>query len=603
VHVSDFIAKFLVKKSVDLVFTITGAGSVRLIESVSKQGIKYICPHHEQAAVMASLARMRVTGRPAVCLVTGGPGAANTLIGIANAFLDSMPCIIIAGQEKVEFFESDRGLRGMGIQGLHMVDINESVTKYAAVIYGADQAPAIMQKAFDEAYSERPGPVWIEVPQDVQWDDISDDVLDDCWRNINEDVPEAIDTHRFDFEVGEALKLLKNSERPLLWVGHGVRSAGALDIFYQLVDVLEVPILASWQGADILSDDHELFAGRAGIYGQRWANLALQNCDFLMTLGTRLAIPQRGYKDDEFARSAKKVIVEIDKEELEKFNFKIDVPVRGDVGIFMSDMLKKINEDKILFERKENWIQKIDDWRSRYPMVTESAYSSDSKVNSYAFISKLSNHLNPLDIVVTDMGTALTCTHATIKLKKGQRLITSTGLGEMGFGLPGSIGVALGDQKGNVVLIVGEGSFMMNIQELQTIKGNDLPIKIFLLNNSGYLSIKHTHKALYGDDISGDPTATAPSTGVTFPSFEKIAKVFNFGYSYVNDIGKVDSVISEALASKKAIIVDIDMDCEQELTPKSALKIRKDGSMYSPPLEDLYPFLSEDELREQMIIK
>ena len=601
--VSDFVADFLVRKSVDLVFTITGAGAVRLIESVNRKGIKYVCPHHEQAAVMASLARMRITGKPAVCIVTGGPGAANTLIGLADAFLDSMPCIIIAGQENVEFFESDRYLRGMGIQGLDMLNINTSVTKYAAVISEADQAPEIMHKAFFEAYSGRPGPVWVEIPQNVQWSKISKDLLENIWVSGLEDYIEKLEKNQFVYEVTETLNLLRKSERPLLWVGHGVRSAGAVDIFRELADTLQVPVLASWLGADIFGDYHELFAGRAGTYGQRWANLALQNCDFLMTLGTRLALPQRGYRDDEFAPTAKKVVVEIDKNELEKFKFKIDVPVKGDVGVFIKELLKKIKEDKMIFTRNHYWLQKISDWRSSYPMVRTNDYTSQSKVNSYAFISKLSNHLDPLDIVITDMGASLTCTHATIQLKKSQRLITSTGLGEMGFGLPGAIGVALGSPKGQVVLIVGEGSLMMNIQELQTMVGYNLPIKIFLLNNNGYLSIKHTHNALYGKDTVGDPSATMPTTGVTFPDFEKIATAYGIGYSSARSIEEVDSLVSKALDSDKAVLVNIEMDCDQELIPKSALKIREDGSMYSPPLHDLYPFLSPEELSSQMITK
>lgn len=588
-RVSDYIAQFLRDQDVDLVFTITGAGNIRLIESISEAGIQYVCPHHEQAAVMAALTRMRMNGKPAVCVVTGGPGAANTLISVADAHLDSLPCIIIAGQEKAEFLSPPNAMRGKGVQGLDMVGIMSTVTKFATCVTHAADIRCAMEQAFQEAHSGRPGPVWIDVPQDVQWADIEPAAL----RGYT---APAVPQVAMQEAAEAALGLLKNAERPLLWVGHGIRLAGCEEEFKQLLDRLGVPALVSWQAADLVADTHPLYVGRAGTYGQRWANLALQNCDLLITLGTRLAIPQRGYNDAEFARAAKKVIVEIDPVEMDKFKFHIDVPVRGNVKDFITALL----DAKPVSAQVTAWTEKCRDWRNRYPM-SQPPQDPQAPVNSYWFIDRLSEHLPADSVIVTDMGTSLTCTHATIRIKDGQRLMTSTGLGEMGFGLPGAIGAALGATPGRpIVFIGGEGSLMMNLQELQTAKHLGLPIKMFLLNNNGYLTIKHTHNALYKS--AGQASATGPASGVSFPDFADVAPAFGFEFRRIHNAQGLDAWIQDVLASPGSVFAEVVMSEFQELVPKSSLKVLADGRMMSPPLEDLYPFLRPEELAREMII-
>lgn len=594
-RVSDFIAEFLAKQGVDLVFTITGAGNVRLIESACQAGIRYICPHHEQAGVMSSLARLRVGGRPAVSIVTGGPGAVNTLSGIADAFLDSLPCIIIAGQEKAEFMDPANRLRGKGVQGLDMVGVMGPVTKYAACISRPADVRRVMERAFHEATTGRPGPVWVEVPQDVQWANVEPESL----VGFESGLPVARQQSDMVAAARATLALLREAKRPLLWVGHGIRLAKTEQSFRQLFNTLGVPALVSWQAADLVPDDHLLYVGRAGTYGQRWANLALQNCDLLIALGTRLAIPQRGYNDAEFARAAKKVIVEIDPAELGKFRFHVDVPVLGNVADFLPALADASREHPAPAGRWVAWLDRCRTWRKQYPMAQEPR-GDETGINSYWFIDRLSEHLRRDDIIVTDMGTSLTCTHAAIRLKDGQRLLTSTGLGEMGYGLPGAIGAALADPQRRVCLIVGEGSLMMNLQELQTMQHHGLPIKIFMLNNSGYLTIKHTHHALYGS--GGTATATAASTGVSFPNFSQLAPAFGIDYRRIDSPEGLDKWIQGALAGTGAVFAEIVMPEYQELIPKSAIKARADGSFYSPPLEDLYPFLDREELAREMLI-
>jgi acetolactate synthase-1/2/3 large subunit len=601
-RVSDYIAKFLAAKGVDLIFTITGAGNVRLIEAIHNAGIRYICPHHEQAAVMAALTRLRISGKPAVCLVTGGPGAANTLIAVADAHLDSLPCILIAGQEKVEFVDPPNRMRGKGVQGLDMVNIMSSVTKFATCLKQATDIRSILEQAFHEANTGRPGPVWVDVPQDLQWTQIDPDSLPSYKTSVS-NVPKFVDMKN---AANTTLALIKNAKRPLLWVGHGIRLSKSEEVFHRVFNALGVPALVSWQAADLVPDDHPLYVGRAGTYGQRWANLALQNCDLLITLGTRLALPQRGYVDAEFARAAKKVIVEVDPVEMDKFTFPIEVPVLGDVGDFITQLEEQlpssVSTGKSIFNF-EDWSKKCNDWRTRYPMShppTPENNNANSGINSYWFIERLSAYLSKEDIIVTDMGTSLTCTHATIRIKDGQRLVTSTGLGEMGFGLPGAIGAALGAPGRRIVLIAGEGSLMMNLQELQTVQHLQLPIKIFLLNNNGYLTIKHTHNALF--QSAGEASATGPQTGVSFPDFSKISPAFGLEFNRIKDVEGLDVWIQHVLATEGSVLGEVMMPEFQELIPKSSLKLRADGSLYSPPLEDLYPYLSPEQLKQEMLI-
>ena len=598
--VSDYIAKFLRDKDVDLVFTITGAGNIRMIESINRYGIKYICTHHEQAAVMAAIARFRVSGKPAICLFTGGPGAANTLTGVADAFLDSIPCIVIAGQEKVEFINNSNALRGKGVQGLKMVQIMSSVTKYSTFLHNPIEIREVLEKGFEMAYEGRPGPVWIEIPQDLQWAEVNPSNM----QGFSKVQQPGVESEKFSDAVLKTIELLNSAKKPLIWVGNGVRLAKSEENFLKLIELLQVPVLVSWQGADILEDSHPLYVGRAGIYGQRWANFALQSCDLLLCLGTRLAIPQRGYVDKEFAPNAKKIIVDIDPAEIEKFTFPVEVPVVGNVKEFIEILLNRVSRIEIKSQnaiKYKDWMEKCRDWRKRFPMSNPPDLTNiniELGVNSYWFIERLSHHLEENDIIVTDMGTSLTCTHATIRLKKGQRLVTSTGLGEMGFGLPAAIGASLADRSRRVILITGEGSLMMNLQELQTLKHHNLPIKIFILNNNGYLTIKHTHNSLF--DSLGTAEATSPQTGLSFPNFAKLSAAFDIMFSRVDSPLDLDSFIDKSLQFKESIISEVLMPEFQELIPKSSLKRREDGSIYSPPLEDLYPFLTAEALAKEM---
>ena len=582
-RLSDYVASFFKNKGTDICFAITGAGNIRIIESFSDV-MKYVCPHHEQAAVMSAITYWRISKKLPVVTVTGGPGALNSLMGLADAHLDSIPLILIAGQEKAEYIESNQNMRALGVQGLRMWEVVESLTKKSFIVTDPTKIKLVLDEAYAEATSGRPGPVWIEIPQDIQWSEV---------------IPENLVSNSFENNVSNftnedsdfILSAINSSKRPLIWAGNGIRLSDSVDAFKKLLEKLQIPVLSTWQAADIIKDDHPLFVGRAGQYGQRHANFALQSCDLLICLGTRVALPQRGFNDNNFAPNALKIVVDIDKTELSKFNFDNYKSMCCNV----KDVIDKLNQKIESSMSFSKWKNLCDYWKSKYPMVNED-YTSEG-VNSYFFIDRLSDFLNDDEIIVTDMGTSLTCTHATIRLKKNQRLVTSTGLGEMGFGIPGAVGASLASGK-RVVLVCGEGSLMMNLQELQTIQSLKLPIIILMLNNSGYLTIKHTHHALYKSE--GNATATDDKNGVTFPDFKKVALAFDYHYKLVDDKSSLEDLLDSLPSIGSSIFVEIKMPKYQELIPKMAVQINEKGEMYTPSLEFMYPFLPNDVVDQEM---
>lgn len=584
-RLSDYIAKFFKEKGSDICFAITGAGNIRIIESLSNV-MKYVCPHHEQAAVMSAITYWRTSNKLPVVTVTGGPGALNSLIGLADAHLDSIPLILLAGQEKAEYVKNQTHMRALGVQGLKMWEVVQNLTKKSYLVTNPNDIHSILEEAYLEATTGRPGPVWIEIPQDLQWVEVEDE-------NINLPNIEIKNNTVSDQDVEYILSAIKSAKRPLIWSGNGIRLSESLVQFKSLLEKLQIPVLSTWQAADIIKDDHPLFVGRAGQYGQRHANFALQSCDLLLCLGTRVALPQRGFNDANFAPNATKIIVDIDDTELSKFEFENYKPICSDVRQVIEKLSNKVDEI-ISFE---SWLSLCNVWKKKYSMVNED-YSSEG-INSYFFIDKLSDYLNDDEIIVTDMGTSLTCTHATIRLKKDQRIITSTGLGEMGFGIPGAVGASLASDK-RVVLVCGEGSLMMNLQELQTVQNLNLPIILLLLNNSGYLTIKHTHHALY--KTNGNAAATDARNGVTFPNFEKIAYAFDLDYQYVHDEQSFQNLLNKFHDINKSVFIEIKMPEYQELIPKMAVQINDKGEMFTPSLEYMYPFLPEDIVTTEMQI-
>lgn len=589
--VSDYIVRLFVENNMKHIFSISGAGNVHLLNSIiDEPKLVSIHPHQEQSGVLASLAYRRICGRLGVMITTSGGAATNAITGALDAWADSIPVLIISGQEKSQFVHDHKDLRMWGVQGFDIAKTVSNITKYAVLITDPKRVKYEFQKAIYLAESGRPGPVWIDIPTDVQAAQINPDELEGYTPEKEKPVV---------LPVENINKLLQSSKRPVFVFGNGVRLGGASQLLPQLIDKLQVPFLTSWNGIDLMPSTHPLYYGREGTYGQRCANFVIQNADLVITIGTRMAIPQVGYELKEFAREAQKVVVDIDASELAKFagdaSFTL---VESDAKYFIETLLAHGQAPSK--ESIEAWKDTCSHWRKTYPYVEDAGMhkEQDGYLNSYSFIKALYPHFAPNEIIVTDMGTALTCTHQAIEVKDRQRVVTSTGLGEMGFGLPGAIGASLAADNQRVILINGDGSMMMNLQEMQTIIHHKLPVKLFVYINDGYLTIKHTQNNLFGHKFSGSGAAS----GVSCPDFSKIGAAFGFKIFKIKSLKDSPEVITQVLNEDGPVLCEVFIHPMQLLAPKTSFNINPDGTLVSPPLEDLSPFLPRDVFQKEMVI-
>jgi acetolactate synthase I/II/III large subunit len=591
--VSDKIAELLELKGIKHVFGIVGAGNVHIFNSILDRGFtQIICVHNEQAATMAIQTYYRTCGIVTAAILTTGAGSTNGVTGVVSAWADSIPCVIISGNEHSKYMEANAPkLRMYGVQGYDSHLMVDKVTKYNNRVMKPEDTIYEIEKAFNIAVTGRPGPCWVDVPMNIQSSNLDNE-------NFVKFVPSLEKEKTLDKAQLSAINdLLKMSKRPVIWLGHGIRLSGAQDMLKSFVEDLGIPSIVSWAGIDMIDSDHYLVYGRAGVYGQRSANFVLQNCDFLICIGTRLAIPQVGYDINEFARDAKVVVVDIDQDELQKYTDRFEFTVCSDAKLFMKQFYDYFKgNDK---NNYKEWIEKCDEYRANYPVVNENDHPDvDDYINSYPLLFKLSERLKRDDIVVTDMGTALLSGHQVMKFKEGQRLMTSTGLGEMGYGLPAAMGASFATNKGSVICLNCDGGMMLNLQELQTIVHHNLPIKIFIFNNEGYLMIKHTQKSLFNGKYSG----TDPDSGVSCPDFGKIAAAFGIKSFVIKTWEDFEENVQKVLDYNGTVICEIFMHPEQYFVPKLSLAVKADGSLVSPPLEDLSPLLSREELSKNMII-
>ncbi|MBI4432101.1 MAG: thiamine pyrophosphate-binding protein [Candidatus Omnitrophica bacterium] len=592
VKASDRIAKFLKRHGIRHVFGIVGAGNAHIFDSIARLGFtEIICVHHEQAATMAMQSYYRISGKVTAAILTTGGGSSNGVTGVVGAWMDSMPGLIISGNENSKYTTPENPLRVWGVQGYDSVEMVRKVTKYAHRVMDPRQVDAELEKAYAIARSGRPGPCWIDIPMNIQSMAVEEKDYEQ-WK-VSSSPSQNTDLEE---QVRQTLDLLSQAKRPLLWLGIGIRHANAVSRVKTLLENLRVPTLVSWAGIDIVDSGHPLVFGRAGVYGQRSANFILQNCDFLLTIGTRLAIPQVGYDLSEFARAAKIVMVDVEESETRKLGNRVDLPICASADVFLDSLLDQASKrSPPVFDE---WIKTCNRYRTKYPWVGSEHRDENGFLNSYPFMDKLSNHLKPDQIVVTDMGTALLSGHQALKIKEGQRLITSTGLGEMGFGLPGAIGASFAKNKSEVLCLNCDGGMMMNLQELQTIAHHKLPIKIIIFNNDGYLMIKHTQKALFKGHYAG----TDQKSGISCPDFTKLAKAFDMTAFQIRTWPDFERVIPGIQKEKGPLICEVFMHPEQPFVPKLSLAPQADGTLVSPPLEDLSPLLPRQELKDNMLI-
>ncbi|MGE0918217.1 thiamine pyrophosphate-dependent enzyme [Trichlorobacter lovleyi] len=592
--VTDFLFAQIAKLGVREVFAISGGGAMHLVDSAgSTEGLRYIAVHHEQAATMAAEGHARITGKPGVALVTSGPGGTNAITGVCGAWIDSIPMVVISGQVTTDTLIEDTGLRQFGIQESNIVEQVQSITKYAVTVKDPATIRYHLEKALHLAVTGRPGPVWLDIPLDVQGQLVDLDSLTGFTPEPEADIQH--DKALLQGQVADCLAMLRRAQRPVLITGYGVRLAGAEAEIVSLVEQLGIPVISSWTSSDLFPTDHPLYIGRSGIMGDRAGNFTVQNADLLLIVGSRMSIPQVGYNFKTFAREAKRIVVDIDRKELDKPSIRADLPIHADARAFITELSSQIGTASPL--AIPEWLGRCRDWKTLYPVVLPEYKLNQDQVNSFYFIDQLSERLGSDAVVVTDMGTSFTCTMQTFRVKSGQRLFTSSGHASMGFGLPGAIGACLGNNSKKVVCISGDGGLQMNIQELQTLVTYRLPIILFVLNNRGYLTIKLMQQNHFGRYVGSDP-----GSGVVCPDLLKIAAAYGIPAERISTQAGLEDRLDAVLAQPGPFICEIMMPENQPLIPRVSSLKKPDGTITAKPLEDLYPFLDRDEFYNNMIV-
>ncbi|MFA5149950.1 MAG: thiamine pyrophosphate-binding protein [Candidatus Omnitrophota bacterium] len=590
-RVADYIFKYLADYGIKHVFLVSGGGAMHLNNALKKEKrIKYVCNHHEQAAAIAAEGYARASGELAVVNVTSGPGSTNALTGVIGEWLDSVPVLYLSGQVKYETTIAsvpDSRLRQLGDQEINIIDIVKPVTKYAKMIIEPETIKTELDKAIYIATSGRPGPVWLDIPLNVQGALIDE-------RSLKNETVDYASPAAEDGVISAVIKELQKAKRPLLIAGHGIRIAKAKRQFLELVASSGIPVVTTFNGFDLIASDSDNFIGRIGTLGSRAGNFALQNADFVICLGTRNNIRQVSYNWASFARNAKKIIVDIDDAELHKKTVRGDLLAHSDVKLFITKLLEKIPGS---FKIDKAWLEWCLARKKKYPVVLdEYKIPSKDSVHPYHFIEELTAGLDDKAIVVAGNGTACVALFQAGIVKAGQRIFWNSGCASMGYALPASIGAALAEKR-DVVCLTGDGSLQMNLQELQTIRHYNLPVKLFILNNQGYRSIELTQAEYFNSDFIG----CNKESGISFPDNSKLADLYGLKFYRIDSTAKMGEVIKGVLAYPGAAICEVVLSNSYIFAPKLSSEKKPDGSMVSKPLEDLYPFLGRDEFCSNMI--
>ncbi len=579
-------------------FLLAGGGMMHLLDALdrSKQ-ITAIPMHHEQAAAIAADGYGRVNNTVGIVFVTSGPGCTNAITAVAGAWLESTPLLVISGQVSRSNWKWNSRIRQMGFQEIDIIPIVKSITKYSIMVMEPGKIRYHLEKAIFLARSGRPGPVWLDIPLDVQAASV--DVTNLKSFDKSEIAFFVESKERIDRKIALLLKWISKSKRPLLLAGHGIWLANGKDLFKRLVNKLQIPVQTSWNGIDLIEESNPLFFGRPNSYGPRFANFIVQNCDLFISIGSRLGLQQIGFNYNTFLRQAKKVIIDVDQNELRKHTVHADLPINSDAKYFLERLLHAMKATNFKARDISEWVNWCNERKKRYPACSEDLYCDDKYVDAYVFAKELSEVLPKNSLIIPgSSGTCFTVTNQVFKIKSGQRLFTHKGLAAMGYGLPSSIGGCFANMKREVVTIIGDGGFQLNIQELQTIAYHKLPIKIFVLNNQGYLSIRTTQLSYFKGRFIGSDE----KSGVSLPDLKRIANAYRINYVKVVRPTSLKKQIEKALKVKGAVICEVILNPKKILLPKLASYKRKDGSMVSRPIEDLAPLLSRKELQENMII-
>jgi acetolactate synthase-1/2/3 large subunit len=594
-RIADYIANKLSELGSNC-YMVTGGGSMHLNDAFGKESINVIYCHHEQACSMAAEAEARITKIPAVVNVTTGPGGINAINGVFGAYTDSIPMIVISGQVKRETLVRSYTTpwRQIGDQEVDIIKMVEGVTKYSICVTDPQKIRYHLEKAIFLAVNGRPGPVWLDIPIDLQGMDINPDEL----IGFNSNEVDTIDESEVNVLVSDLINKIKKSERPVFYIGSGIHISGTQELFLQIAKKLNIPVVTAWNSNDLIEDENPLYVGRGGTIGNRSGNFVLQSADLLIVLGSRLNIRLVSYNWSSFAPNAYKVGVDIDKNELEKPTCSFDLKIHSSLEYFITAFSQEIDVNPNSFPDFSNWINWGKERLLKYPVCLNEYWNNKDTVNPYCFVDTLFENLKDNDTVVCADGTACVVTFQGMKVKKGQRVFHNSGCASMGYELPAAIGAFNAyKNKDRVICVAGDGSIMMNLQELQTISGNNLPIQIFILNNKGYHSIRQTQRSFFSDNIVGCGT----DSGLTFPSFEKVAIAFDFPYFEVKNHNDLVNILPKIINLKGRFICEVHLDLDQHFSPKLTSKKLEDGSMVTSPLHDMWPFLSEEELKTNIL--
>ena len=601
--VSDYIADHIAEWGIRDVFTVTGGGAMHMNDAFGHHP-KLHCTyqHHEQACAMAAEAYARMDNRMAAVCVTTGPGATNAITGVLGGWMDSIPMLVFSGQARYATTVAASGLklRSMGVQECNIVPVVTSITKYAQMIIHPEDIRYHLEKALYMAVNGRPGPVWLDIPLDVQGAVIDTEKLRgyDPQENPKEKPAEISQDI-----IQQILDKIEKSRRPVLFPGNGVRLAGAMDDFQKLVNILGVPVITGMSSVDAMESEHPYFAGRSGGTGTRPGNFALQNSDVLLSIGNRQGFAQTGFQYQDWARGSYTILNDIDENELKKPSLHVSLPVCGDAGDLIRKLicvakLRGADETNPLFKGRD-WIRQCQVWKQKYPVVTAKHYETveEGCTNIYAFYEELSKAMQEGQTLMVSVGTSRVAGSQAFRVKKGQRFITNPNTASMGFCLPAATGICVAQPGKPVVCVTGEGSLQMNLQELQTIWQNRLPVKLFVINNQGYHSIRQTQQSYFEPPLVG---VGAESGDLSFPDLSKIIPAYGFSYRAVHAAEELPETLHQVLEETGASVCEVFVTKYQKTEPKTSAKKLPDGSMVSAPLEDMYPFLSKEELEENM---
>lgn len=605
-RLADYVADFLADRGVKDCFTVVGGGAMHLNDAFGHHpSIRCTYNHHEQACAIAAESYARLENRIAVVCVTTGPGGTNALTGVVGGWLDSIPMFVISGQVRYDTtaryamqFTDGLPLRAVGDQEYDIVKSVDPMTKYAVMLEQPEKVRYVLERAWHLATTGRPGPVWVDIPVNFQGCYIETDYL--VGYDSSEDeglLPPAVEMS----VVETILEKIRNAKRPVFHAGYGIRLSGGYEVFRKVAECLNIPIVTYWNAVDLVEDDHPLYCGRAGNMGDRPGNWAIQNADLILAVGTRISIRQVGYNWKTWARAAEVIMVDADRAEMKKPTIHVEMPVWADARDFLEKLYDAAVKRDCPINREESWLRTCRQWKADYPVVTgEHWTSAEGGANVYAFVKYLSESLPEESLTAVSNGACCVVGNQAYVIKKGSRMVNNSAVASMGYGLPAAIGLCIAAGRRTTICLEGDGSIMMNLQELQTVLTNRLPIKIFLINNGGYHSIRITQNNLFRERSK---VGIGPESGdLSFPEYQKLAEAFGYPYYEAHDNETMKSVVDRVLKAKGPVFCEIFTDTVQVWAPKSSTKRLEDGTLVSPPLEDLAPFLPRDVLESIMFI-